>query len=117
MDNEIPDSAKAVVYFCKREQWKRWIELLKDTIGFENLTFEQFSQRQINHRKELDVQRKVVHEVELDIDDYLRWVTKRGLPANQDHREQFSLVVSFDQFSHPGGAALLDPKKSKKMSG
>lgn len=100
----------AIVDLYKRKQWPRWIELLKDIEGFATSSFDEVAQSRRQLVKELQVQGAIVHELTLDIEDYIAWVGKQGLAQDRDHRRRFASLLH-DRELATTGAYLLRPKK------
>ena len=71
---------------CKREQWPRWLDLFKHDSAIKKLLFEQHLQDVSDTGKKLEVDGVVVHEMELDIDDYLGWLKTTRRTAAHDYR-------------------------------
>lgn len=75
---------------CKREQWPRWLDLFKDVPAINKLSFEQHLQDVSDTAKKLEIGGVIVHEMELDIDDYLGWLKTSGRTAAGDYRSEFA---------------------------
>ena len=105
----------AIVASYKRDQWPRWVDSLRLTPGFDCLSFDEFFKIRVDHIKKLKIQGQIVHEVELDVDDYLGWVAKCGLPGDSDHRKQFAHSI-FDAQLTSNGVWLMGGEKSPDVS-
>jgi hypothetical protein len=86
----------------KRSQWQRWFELFKDSDSPLQPSFDEWlqdSKKTVEKHKAPGV---VVHEVEVDIDQYLSWVRAGALPINGQTRQDFPVHIFDKQIKTTG---------------
>ncbi len=87
----------------KRSQWLRWQELFDGIKGSRmTWTFDEWLKNHHEMVQKLKIQGDTVHEVEVDIDEYVAWAKKSGLPINGHTRTDFPIHILTDRMKAAG---------------
>jgi hypothetical protein len=88
-----------VIPLYRHDQYGRWHELFSD---FMFDTFEEWVKKHAQLVQKFKVQGDIVHEIEIDVDDYLSWTRSTGKAISNETRMTFTNIRMYERRKEAG---------------